>query len=609
VQKFAHGEALLTLEEAGKHNEYAGVLNGDFAVCDVDDSHEAESLRKIVEAKNLNCRIYRTTRGMHFVFRSSAWCKKSLTEQINAFGLGFDTRAGRNSYIVLKFRGVVREIVRDFDESRPIDEYPRYLAPLKGAERLSGFADGAGRNAALFKHARLLTRYRYSRDDAREICGHINKYVFAEALPSEELSKILREETFRKATASGGEGEGQTTLSEAFLTQYLAERGITLRYNVINKNIEIKGLEGGYNPETLQNDLPIILYDSLKSAVKKCDKGSVQDLLGVIAGKNRFNPVLELLASAVWDGTDRVETFCSILGIPESDTLSRTLIYKWLWQSLSMPRNELENAYGADGILVLQGAQGIGKTSVARKLAVTPSLCKLGQHLDSRDKDTYRRAVSAWIVEFGEIEATFKSDIEKLKAFITNAVDEYRLPYGRADQTLARRTVIMGTCNSERFLIDPTGSRRFWTVPLTNIDLAALAEFDALQLWLQVDTATKDNPQGFRLTKEEQAALAVRNCAHERLLPAEAEILDIMAKDEVIMRDATVSEFKAEHRELAHYTADQIGRALTHMGIEQRVVYYTGNGRRTSARVRHVPMPMGSVQITPLTGQYCRNSA
>jgi putative DNA primase/helicase len=303
---------------------------------------------------------------------------------------------------------------------------------------------------------------------------------------------------------------------------------------------------------------------------------------------------------------DRLQTFYDILHIPESDALSRTLIYKWLWQGLSMPRNTLKDAYGADGILVLQGAQGIGKTSVARKLAVNHSLCKLGQHLDSRDKDTYRRAVSAWIVEFGEIETTFKSDIEKLKAFITTAVDEYRLPYGRADQTLARRTVIMGTCNSERFLIDPTGSRRFWTVPLTDINLPALSKLDALQLWLQVDVATKDNPQGFRLTKEEQAALAVRNCEHERLLPAEAESLDIMAKDNMDMCDATVSEFKAEHSELSHYTADQIGRALSHMGIEQRVVYYTENGRRTSARVRHVPMRK---QIIPLNEKYRRNSA
>lgn len=69
-----------------------------------------------------------------------------------------------------------------------------------------------------------------------------------------------------------------------------------------------------------------------------------------------------------------------------------------------------------------------------------PQLCKLGQHLDSRDKDTYRRAVSAWIVEFGEIETTFRSDLERLKAFITAEIDEYRpIRQGRSDPGAAYR--------------------------------------------------------------------------------------------------------------------------------------------------------------------------
>lgn len=114
-------------------------------------------------------------------------------------------------------------------------------------------------------------------------------------------------------------------------------------------------MDGGYNPETLQNDLPIIIYDELKQKYKKCDKGMVQDLLGVIAGKTRFNPVMDMIGGGSWDGSDRLEELYNILYIQQSDTLSRLLIYKWLWQALSMARNDLANAYGADGVLVLQG--------------------------------------------------------------------------------------------------------------------------------------------------------------------------------------------------------------------------------------------------------------
>jgi hypothetical protein len=127
-------------------------------------------------------------------------------------------------------------------------------------------------------------------------------------------------------------------------------------------------------------------------------------------------------------------------------------------------------------------------------------------------------------------------------------------------------------------------------VPVKNINLDALAKFDALQLWLQIDEATKHDPHGFRLTKGEQAQLAIRNGEHEKLLPAQAECMDIMAKDNVHFRDVTVSAFKEAHSELRSYSVDQISKALNRLGIEQQIKYKTVDGKRTSARVRRLPM-------------------
>ena len=67
---------------------------------------------------------------------------------------------------------------------------------------------------------------------------------------------------------------------------------ISVRYNVIKRSVEIKRVNSEYNPETLQNDLPVILFDNLKRKLKKCDKLSICDLLSVIAWKNCFNPQL-----------------------------------------------------------------------------------------------------------------------------------------------------------------------------------------------------------------------------------------------------------------------------------------------------------------------------
>jgi P4 family phage/plasmid primase-like protien len=195
-QKFGGGERLLSLEEAQRCREYAGILNGEFTVKDIDTAEEGERLYRIVCDKNINCRVMRTRRGMQFFFRRSRWATKNLTHQVDALGLEFDIRAGRNAYCVLKQDGALREVVRDFDDGRPIAEYPSWLAPLPGAVRFSGMGDGSGRNGALFSHTARLLRAGYPKAMVIDICEMINDYVFDEPLPAEEMAKILRTETF-----------------------------------------------------------------------------------------------------------------------------------------------------------------------------------------------------------------------------------------------------------------------------------------------------------------------------------------------------------------------------------------------------------------------------
>lgn len=375
------------------------------------------------------------------------------------------------------------------------------------------------------------------------------------------------------------------------MEQFLTENGIGVRQNVISHEIEISGIGGEYNPETIGSELHIILFDRLKKDFR-CDKNLVADLLGVIAGKHRFNPVIDMLESTSWDGKDRVSELCSITGINPEDKLSKTLVTKWLCQCVSMAYNDPREPYGADGLLVLQGPQGIGKTTFVSKLCMgRHDLYKLGQYLDTKDKDTSRRCTSAWIVELGEVETTLRSDLERLKAFITAERDEYRLPYGKADQVLTRRTSLIATCNTDRFLIDPTGSRRFWTAPVDHIDLDALNGFDFLQLWAEIASYAKKNRQYFRLSRGEQAALAERNTEHEKPLKAQMEVEDILEdasedKSWYEWEYITVSAFKAENDSLRGYSVEQIAKALDKIGIpaERKTV----GGRQ--CRARRLPM-------------------
>lgn len=378
-------------------------------------------------------------------------------------------------------------------------------------------------------------------------------------------------------------------ITEESLSEYLGSRGITVRLNVITHETEVVGLFSGYNPESARNDLPVILYDELKQRFR-CDKQTVCDLLNLIAGRDRNNPVLALIDLGEWDGVDYLGQLFEILGIRKDDLLSQTLLYKWAVQSYQLLQNQIGLNVSADGMLVLQGPQGCGKTSFVRQIGIRPEFVKLGQWLDPRDKDTMLRCTSAWIVELGEIETTLRSDLERLKAFITAESDEYRRPYARAADRTARRTSFVGTCNSERFLIDPTGSRRFWTVPVANIDLDRLMSFPALRFWRQIKAMCAGHPDDFRLTKEEQQQLALRNTAHEKPLKAQLEIEDIIAEAEADpngyeWRLTTVSAFRAEYESLRRYDSSQIGRALDRLGYEQQRIQT--NGKRE--RLRKVP--------------------
>lgn len=369
------------------------------------------------------------------------------------------------------------------------------------------------------------------------------------------------------------------------LVAELKARNIEVKFNVIANSIEVCGYDDKESAEHILATLPTILYSDLIHTYKGVTQTIISDYLLVIATRNRFNPVLDVLSQVKWDGKNHLQRVYDALGIADDD-LSKTLVHKWFWQGWALLHNDPKDPIGADGVLTLAGRQGIGKTSFFRKMSLSPKFFREGQSIDNYDKDCKRRAVTTWICELGELDCTLKSDMGMLKAFITNAYDEYRLPYGRVDEQNARRTNLGATVNGTQFLIDPTGNRRFWTVPVENIDLDALNAVDAYQVWAQVwEQDAKKNLQGFRLTKDEQNALADRNSQCEKAINGEEEVRDLFSSDDVDMVLMTVSDFITQNDSLRKYSAKQISAVLDKMGIEQERA--TVNGKR--GRYRKLP--------------------
>ncbi|NRA14967.1 MAG: hypothetical protein HRU04_05665 [Oceanospirillaceae bacterium] len=293
---------------------------------------------------------------------------------------------------------------------------------------------------------------------------------------------------------------------------YLIEQyGIKVRFNMMSKEMDI------YIPGTKWS-----ITNGLNTAKTRVEDlmarndlhvRSTMEFLAAHADNNMYHPVIDWIQSKEWDGEDRLTKLLDLIKFKADDPFNRTLVTKWLIQCVQALNSPY--GYAAQGVLVFQGAQGIGKTTWLKNLVpsdYSSEWVKDGVLLNVSNNDSVMGAIKHWIVELGEIDATFrKSDISQTKAFLTREQDHIRLPYAAAESKFPRQTVFFGSVNPAVFLSDPTGNRRYWTVPVEKLDF--LPEEDRQQLWAQIWNMFKVDGATAYLTPEESKAL---NTANER---------------------------------------------------------------------------------------------
>lgn len=364
----------------------------------------------------------------------------------------------------------------------------------------------------------------------------------------------------------GAEGGKKTPVTSGTVKNILNEMNIKVRLNVISGKVEIEGMPPQYSKANAANVLPVLLTDYITRHNMSCSRQTLDDCLVLIEDENRFNPVQEMLEATKYDGKDRLAEIVEILGVAGNETAVLYLT-KWLHQDVAMALNDDIEPYGADGVLVIRGPQGAGKTLFCSKIAMKADWFAEGVSIDLDKKDSIIQSTGVWIAEMGELDSTLKREQLALKAFITAKSDTYRQPYARAYTTIPRRTSFCATVNPEQFLNDETGSRRWWVIEPKRIDcerLKALPEEWFMQLWAQVYTQLylKD-PQGFRLTEKERAKLQSDNERYNKALPGETEILDKLEWNSPDSRWSwyTVTQVR-DLLNLKPLTTVQIGKAL-----------------------------------------------
>jgi len=185
-------------------------------------------------------------------------------------------------------------------------------------------------------------------------------------------------------------------------------------------------------------------------------KESVWDAMITSARANAFHPVREFLETLVWDGTSRLDTwtldYCNV-----KDTEYARMVSRW-WLISAVARVYMPGCQ-VDHTLILEGGQGIGKSSALRILG---GQWYTGSHIDLESKDGLGVLHGAWIVELQELDSMKRAEVSRVKAMLSTCSDRYRPPYGRLTIDKPRQCVFAGTVNDTQYLTDPTGNRRFF---------------------------------------------------------------------------------------------------------------------------------------------------
>jgi len=175
-------------------------------------------------------------------------------------------------------------------------------------------------------------------------------------------STIALSKNIEKFPEMKANGKPKPTLANFI---YMIEQyGIKVKFNMMSKEMDIfipgtqMSITNGLNTaKTRIEDL---------MARNELHVKSTMEFLAAHADNNMYHPVIDWIGSKEWDGEDRLTKLLGLIKFKEKNPLHRTLVTKWLIQCVEALNSPY--GYAAQGVLIFQGGQGIGKTTWLKRL-------------------------------------------------------------------------------------------------------------------------------------------------------------------------------------------------------------------------------------------------
>jgi len=270
---------------------------------------------------------------------------------------------------------------------------------------------------------------------------------------------------------------------------------------------------------TDSDDAFLRAYIQQMPGMTRIAKDHVHEGLLMYSDRNRFNSVTDYLNSLRWDSLPRLNEIFTHYFNAENIKFARLVGPKFL---IGMVARAMNPGCKRDEMPIFEGEQGTKKSTALNILAGDDYFSDGLPNI--HDKDALQHLQGMWLIEIGELSALRKSEVEDVKRFVTSRTDKFRPPYGRNVIESPRSSVFAGTTNSETYLKDPTGARRFWPIKCGDIDLDGLRRdrdqlfAEAVARWRAGERYWLDGAEEVALARDETDMRQDRDAWHEDVI-------------------------------------------------------------------------------------------
>lgn len=297
--------------------------------------------------------------------------------------------------------------------------------------------------------------------------------------------------------------------------------------------------------ELRDKDLVFIQYylahnKSFEMPIQKITNAIVE-----LSERKKYHPIRLYLDSLTWDEIPRLDEWLINTCKAEDNLYTRAVGAKYLMAAVA---RIYQPGIKFDNVLVFEGAENIGKSTVFRTLS-EPWFCD-SIDLMQKDKEIVEKMRGSWFLEVAEMFGVNDSNQERIKSFLTRQEDIQRLPYAVLTEKFKRQSVFCGSSNKMAYLFGEDGNRRFWPIKCEKIDIPWL-KANKDQLFAEAIVRWRNGEQLF--LNEELYGMAKR-IQSQKLSVNEVwcEIIEryLIGRDEVTMAELLKECLKLEPKEL-----------------------------------------------------------